>query len=162
MNTNEKDALKSFILEASRATYASGNETLREKQTDDSTTIQYENGAYKYHDNYFGGEPYGGREVVFFDGKPLWMMVYYGFVHPGIANKDVYAFLMASLSNSTLDMPYRGPVSFEKPNWKYQNQITGDVEKFSGTEKIFEDDVCVYEASYLGGLVDQQSDQQTI
>lgn len=32
--------LKEFILEASRATYASGDESIKEKQPDNSTTIQ--------------------------------------------------------------------------------------------------------------------------
>ena len=51
MNIKERGDLKNFILDASRATYASGNKLLQEKQNDGSTTIQYEKGAYKYHDN---------------------------------------------------------------------------------------------------------------
>lgn len=151
MNTTE---LKEFIFEASRATYAAGDLAKKQKELDRSTTIRYKSGKYSYHDNYFGGEPYGGREVVFFDNKPIWMMVYYGFVHDG-ANKDVYGFLMESLSNNTKEMPYRGPVSFRKDNWRYENALTGEVNNFSGTEKIFKDNICVYEASYLGGYIDQ-------
>lgn len=143
------------MLSASRATYASGDESIKEKQFDGSTTIRYDDGQYSFHDNYFGGEPYGGREVVFLDGKAVWMMVYYGFVHPENENKDVYAFLIESLCNTTVEAPYRGPVLFEKENWKYENRLVGDVKIFSGTEKIFRGDVCVYEASYIGGLVDR-------
>jgi hypothetical protein len=157
MDDIDKDELKRFILEASRATYASGNKSIQQKQSDGSTTIQYEKGAYKYHDNYFGGEPYGGREVVFLNDKPLWMMIYYGYVHTGIENKEVYAFLMESLSNATLEMPYRGPSLHEKSIWKYENKLIGDVENFSGTEKIYKENVCIYEASYIGGLVDSQN-----
>lgn len=156
VNTN-KDSLKNFILEASRATYASGNEFIKQKQEDGSTTIVYENSEYKYHDNYFGGEPYGGREVIFKDNKPIWMMIYYGFVYENIENKEVYPFLTESLSNSTINMPYRGPVIHIRDNWKYENKFIGDVDKFSGTEKIFKDEVCIYEASYMGGLVDIKS-----
>jgi len=72
--------LKQFILDASHNTYASEDVNLRQKQADNSTTIVYEKDNWKYHDNYFGGEPYGGREVVFYDNKPVWMMVYYGWV----------------------------------------------------------------------------------
>lgn len=150
----DKDALKNFIFEASRATYASGDESIKKKQSDGSTTIEFESGVYKFHDNYFGGEPYGGREVVFLDGKPLWMMVYYGLVHDG-ANKEVYGFLMESLSNTTPEMPYRGPTLYEKDEWKYENKLIGEADNFSGTEKIFKDGQCIYEASYFGGLVDQ-------
>lgn len=154
MSIVDKEKLKNFIFEASQATYASGDESIKKKQTDGSTTIEFENGAYKFHDNYFGGEPYGGREVVFLDNKPLWMMVYYGLVHDG-ANKEVYGFLMESLSNTTVDMPYRGPALHEEDGWKYENKLVGGVDNFSGTEKIFIDGQCIYEASYIGGLVDQ-------
>lgn len=155
MSDTDKEALKSFILEASRATYASGDESLKQKQADGSTTIQYERGEYRYHDNYFGGEPYGGREIVFIKDRPQWMMVYYGFVYAGVENKEVYAFLIESLSNTTIDMPYRGPVTYEKGIWKYENKLVGEVDNFSGTEKIYKENVCVYEANYLGGFVDQ-------
>lgn len=147
--------LKEFILEASRATYASGDESIKQKQEDGSTTINYKSGQYRYHDNYFGGEPYGGREVVFLNGKAIWMMVYYGLVHEGASPKVVYTFLMESLLNTTLDMPYRGPTMYTKDNLRYENSLSGDVEHFSGIEKIFDGHACVYEASYLGGLVDQ-------
>lgn len=146
--------LKSFILEASRATYASGDVFIKHKQPDGSTTINYKNGNYRYNDNYFGGEPYGGREVVFLDGKPIWMMVYYGLVYEGANKKEVYPFLMESLSNSNLEMPYRGPSLYQKGDWKYENVVEGEVNNFHGIEKIFRDGVCVYEARYMGGLVD--------
>lgn len=148
--------LKNFIFEASRATYASGDETIKQKETDGSTTIVFSKGSYQMHDNYFGGEPYGGREVVFLNDKAIWMMVYYGLVHNG-TNKEVYGFLMESLSNNTTDMPYRGPKLYEKENWKYENQLKGEIGNFSGTEKIFKDDICLYEASYIGGFVDKQN-----
>lgn len=154
MTNIDTQKLREFILKASRATYASGDSSIKEKQEDGSTTIRYENGEYKFHDNYFGGEPYGGREVVFLNEKAIWMMVYYGFVDLSVEAKDVYPFLMASLSNSTVEMPYRGPKLFEEGSFKYENKLTGDIAKFSGTEKIYKDGVCIYEASYLGGFAD--------
>jgi len=150
---HEKD-LKKFILEASRAMYASGDESIKKKEFDRSTTITFSSGRYKMHDNYFGGEPYGGREVVFLDNKPIWMMVYYGFVYPNFEPKEVYPFLAEALSNSTEDKPYRGPKIFEKDNGKYENILVGELPSFSGTEKIFKNNTCVYEARYIGGFVD--------
>jgi len=155
MDTIDKKALKEFVLEASRATYASGNESIKQKQSDSSTTIEFKKGPFAYHDNYFGGEPYGGREVVFFNNKPVWMMVYYGYVFSGVKAEEVYPFLIESLSHSSLDMPYRGPTLFEREGWVYQNDFVGDVDMFSGVEKILKDDVCVYEASYIGGLINE-------
>jgi hypothetical protein len=147
-------ALKQFIYKASRATYASGDESIKTKQLDESTTIQFTDGEYVYHDNYFGGEPYGGREVVFYNNKPVWMMVYYGLVYEG-ANSEVYNFLMQALSNNTEDSPYRGPINFKDKEWEYKNVVTGNVDKFSGIEKIFRSGKCVYEASYIGGYVNR-------
>src|ERR1035437_8802374 len=149
----DTEKLRKFIFDASRATYASGNESMKEKQDDGSTTIKYENGDYRYHDNYFGGEPYGGREVVFLNNKAIWMMVYYGLVHKGTVAKEIYPFLIESLANTTSEKPYRGPDSFERGEFKYENILSGTIENFSGTEKIFKDGVCVYEANYIGGTV---------
>ncbi len=150
-----KEGLRKFILDASRATYASGDSSLRKKQEDGSTTIEFEDSGYKFHDNYFGGEPYGGREVIFLNGKSIWMMVYYGLVHPGTEAKEVYPFLTESLSQATLEMPYRGPAVYEKGLWKYENELKGDLESLSGTERIKNQNKVVYEASYIGGLIDQ-------
>ena len=63
--------IKHFIFEASKATYASGDESIKQKELDGSTTITFKSGDYRFHDNYFGGEPYGGREVVFLNDKPI-------------------------------------------------------------------------------------------
>lgn len=151
----DEAALKNFIFESGKRTYASGDNSIKIKEADGSTTITYESGNFKLHDNYFGGEPYGGREVVFLNDKAVWMMVYYGLVHEGVPFKDVYTFLMESLLHTDADTPYRGPTLYTKENWKYENNLEGELEKFSGTEKIFKDGVCVYEASYLGGFVDK-------
>ncbi|MFA5131872.1 MAG: DUF5680 domain-containing protein [Candidatus Paceibacterota bacterium] len=150
----DKQDLKDFIFEASRATYASGDNSIKHKEEDGSTTISYSSGEYRMHDNYFGGEPYGGREVIFLNNKAIWMMVYYGLVHKGVVNSEVYTFLMDSLSHNTKDIPYRGPEIYKKENWTYENKLKGEVDNFSGTEKIYKDDICVYEASYTGGNVD--------
>ena len=147
--------LKKFIFESGKHTYASGDASIKTKEADGSTTIVYTDGRYKVHDNYFGGEPYGGREVIFLDDKAIWMMVYYGWVKEGVNRSEQYAFLMEALLKAPEDVPYRGPALYEKGNLKYENTFSGEVGQFSGTEKIFQDGVCVYEARYVGGYVDQ-------
>jgi hypothetical protein len=147
--------LKQFLVEANIAGFASGAENAWKKQKDGSTTIVYKSGDYRMHDNYFGGEPYGGREVVFFKGKPYWIMVYYGTVEKGADNKKVYKFLQESLKQMPKDAPFRGPKKHEKGDWRYENQWEGGVEKFKGEEKILKSRQKVYWANYVGGLVDQ-------
>jgi len=62
MNTQ---TLRGFLISFNEAGYASGNENMWVKEPDGSTSINYENKEFKAHDNFFGGEPYGGREVIF-------------------------------------------------------------------------------------------------
>jgi len=150
--------LKQFILEAGRNTYASENPNIKVKEVDNSTTINYQNGDWKYNDNYFGGEPYGGREVVFYQNKPVWMMVYYGWVVEGNDFNEIYKILSLALRNSTLDMPYRGPKELIDGEFKYVNELDGDVNSFSGEEKIFKGDTLVYTAKYIGGMVDKEQE----
>ncbi len=52
--------LCNFLVKAKKAIYASGDENTKIKESDKSTTLIFEEGDFKYHDNYFGGEPYGG------------------------------------------------------------------------------------------------------
>ena len=150
------DELKQFIHSASKNTYASGDTNIRQRNEDKSTTIVYEEGDYKYHDNYFGGEPYGGREIVFYKNKPLWMMVYYGYMMEGTNQEEITKVLLGALSNSTLDMPYRGPKEYIDGDLKYVNELEGDVENFKGEEKILKGNTLLYSARYMGGLVDRR------
>lgn len=147
--------LKEFLHKAGKSTYASEDSSIRKKQKDFSTTIIFQEGDYLYHDNYFGGEPYGGREVIFYKNKPVWMMVYYGWVENRINPKEVYGILTKALRNSTIALPYRGPKEFIDNNMKYINQFEGDLDKFHGVEKIYKDKKIVYQAKYMGGLIDK-------
>ena len=88
----DEASLLRFLLEASRRGYAAGQSAVRTREADHSTTIVIEHGEWRFHDNYFGGEPYGGREVVFLRGRPVWMAVYYGQVD-GPNVDAVYSFL---------------------------------------------------------------------
>ena len=62
------------------------------------------------HDNFFGGEPYGGRMVVFYKNKPIWTMVYYGWVEKTVKDPNVvYRILRSALKQMPNDAPFRGP-----------------------------------------------------
>ncbi|HOF79306.1 MAG TPA: DUF5680 domain-containing protein [Candidatus Dojkabacteria bacterium] len=148
--------LKNFIFEASTNTYASEDKNIRVKQLDNSTTIVYEKDDWKYHDNYFGGEPFGGREVVFYKDKPVWMMVYYGAVVVNeIVPDELYTVLTKALRSSSVDMPYRGPKELVDGEFRYVNELQGEVDNFSGEEKIYKGNTILYVAKYIGGLLDK-------
>ena len=152
MNTQE---LHQFLIENNKAGYATGNEKAWDKQSDSSTTIPYQQGDWKSHDNFFGGEPYGGRLVVFYKDKPVWIMVYYGWVEQGVDSGIVYPVLQNALKHMPDEAPLRGPSLLEYEGFVYTNTWQGNVERYSGTEVISKDGKELYRASYMGGLVDQ-------
>jgi hypothetical protein len=146
-----------FLGESTRHGYAAGQNASTIREADHSTTIVYESGAWRFHDNYFGGEPYGGRAVVFVNGRPVWMAVYYGRVEdPRAEVQPVYSFLQRALQRAPEDFPFRGPDHFTDEPFAYRNARHGDVQSFSGEEIIHHHGQPVYIATYVGGLVDRR------
>lgn len=143
--------LADFIAEANLNGYSSGAEGIKEK--DGSTTYVYEKGRFKSHDNFFGGEPYGGRQVIYVDGSSYWITVYYGSVTPGEDLEKVYSFLKKALALDTKSM--RGPQIHKEGSLTYKNIATGNENEFNIEETITDGKKVIYEARFLGGLVDQ-------
>jgi hypothetical protein len=150
------EALRGFLLDCNAASYAGGDEKQWLKEPDGSTTIPFERGGWRSHDNFFGGEPYGGRTVVFDGEKPVWLMVYYGWVANELEANLVYGVLRRALMQMPEDAPFRGPAQYREGEFVYMNAWTGDVGRFGGEEQIMQGDQLVYQASYSGGLVDQR------
>ncbi|MCL4378975.1 MAG: DUF5680 domain-containing protein [Candidatus Marsarchaeota archaeon] len=154
-----KSEVRKFLIVANLRGYAADNTKAWIKEKDGSTTIVYEREDWKYHDNFFGGEPYGGREVVFYKGEPVWMMVYYGAIVETESDvKGLYQFLQRALRADPESNPYRGPKSFKEGELEYRNSWTGEVESFSGEEGIYRAGKRIYWAKYLGGFVDQRAE----
>jgi len=128
------------------------------RMPDGSTTITFQQGSWDFHDNFYGGEPYGGRAVIYHRQKPVWIMVYYGQIHDTtLKPDDIYTFLRLALQQAPAYRPYRGPSSFIKANLEYRNRVTGTMENYNGKEVILENGTEIYWSTYLGGLVDQQA-----
>lgn len=150
-----KKKLCKFLVKAKKSTYAAGALAQKIINNDKSTTLIFENGDWKYHDNYFGGEPYGGREVVFFKNQPVYIMTYYGQINNSISDvSKVYNILMDALKLIPEDKPYRGPIKYNSGNLSYKNNFTGEIDNFFGEESIAENGKEIYRAKYMGGFVD--------
>jgi len=151
-----KAELKDFLVKAKKVTYAAGGNIEEKVNLDMSTTFLFEDGDWKYHDNYFGGEPYGGREVVHYKESPVYIMTYYGDVKliAPVVLEQVYEVLIGALNLITSDYPYRGPKRFEKGDFVYTNSHEGEIDSFSGEEIIVYKDQEIYRAKYMGGFVD--------
>jgi len=151
-----KKSLLKFLIESNKAGYATGEEKQWIKEADGSTTIPFAKGGWRSHDNFFGGEPYGGRVVVFHKEKAVWIMVYYGWVVEGVDVNPIYKILRNALALMPEEYPFRGPKEYKEGEFIYTNLWKGDVERFSGEEKIMQGGKLVYKANYMGGLVDQR------
>ncbi|MCX6732666.1 MAG: DUF5680 domain-containing protein [Candidatus Roizmanbacteria bacterium] len=153
MNLEE---LRAFLVDANKHTYATGDESLNKKESDRSTTISYIQKNWSFHDNFFGGEPYGGREIVFYKDQPAWIMVYYGSIDSTITPETVYPTLQKALRAMPPESPFRGPQEMNNGEFTYRNSWMGTISKFSGEEIILKDGKEIYKAHYLGGLVDRK------
>jgi hypothetical protein len=154
----DKKQLCEFLVKAKKSTYAAGDKSKKVIENDKSTTLIFEDGDFKYHDNYFGGEPFGGREVVLLKNEPIYIMVYYGLVNESISDfKAVYGILQKALSLIPKDHPFRGPEIYTEGDLVYKNSYTGEIDDFSGEETInLADGKQIYRAKYIGGFVDQR------
>ncbi|OQA93087.1 MAG: hypothetical protein BWY24_00728 [Microgenomates group bacterium ADurb.Bin219] len=152
-----KEALRQFLVDSNKAGYAGGEEKKWIKEPNGSTTIPFEKGEWRSDDNFYGGEPYGGRIVVFYKDKPHWMMVYYGWVTEDVETNIVYGILRGALMKMPDDAPFRGPREYKEGKFTYTNKWIGDVEQYSGEEQITQGGNLIYKANYMGGLVDQRS-----
>ncbi|MBI2033325.1 MAG: hypothetical protein HYT10_02560 [Candidatus Levybacteria bacterium] len=148
--------LRKFLLEAANKGYALGESAFK-KGPDDSYIIEYESGNFRFHDNWFGGEPFGGREVVFYKEKAEWIMVYYG-ADSGKADGLIQV-LRKALANPPKELPVRGPKTLVGGGFRYVNKWQGNLEKFKGEEVIYYKNEEVYTATYVGGFIDQRGDQ---
>src|SRR3989344_51018 len=70
------EELKAFLMRANMPHVTGAAKTT--KEADGSRTIEYVEGDYHMHDNFFGGEPYGGRLVIFYKKQPVFIEAYYG------------------------------------------------------------------------------------
>jgi len=149
--------LQQFLIDSNAAGYAGGEEKKWIKEPNGSTTIPFILGEFSSHDNFFGGEPYGGRVIVSYKQKPVWMMVYYGWVTKGIDTAIIYPILRTALKNMPKEAPFRGPRELSIEEYVYKNTWTGIIEQYSGEECIIQGDTLLYTANYMGGLVDTRA-----
>lgn len=148
-----QDKLKEFLIKAKANGYAD-EKTPIINESDGSFSNRFTDSEWAFHDNWFGGEPFGGREVVYVNKKPYWMMVYYGSDSQEV--EGVIPFLRNSLSHMPSDFPTRGPKEYSDNDFLYRNSWDGDIEQFKGKEEIFYKGKIVYSAEYSGGLVNQR------
>ena len=74
--------LTRFIVNAKLSTFASNGGNVPPSQPE-SHDMEFRDGDWMYRDSFFGTQDFIGREVVYYKGKPVWGMAYFGRVlHP--------------------------------------------------------------------------------
>jgi len=148
------DQLNTFIVCAKAATYVGGGAKSLSYRPG-SHDLQFHEGAFSYLDSYFGGADFLGQEVVYFEGKPVWTMNYYGrILEPSLITAgEAGQIIKQSLSRMYNEGRFLGGFEHSTRNGRYVDSSEGDVTSFVGREWIMRENVKVYELVYHGGLV---------
>lgn len=144
--------LQEFLIKAKINTYASG---AREKTLKDgSKELWFEEGDWRYRDRYFGFNSFIGEEIIWRNDEAVWGMNYCGRIISNNANsKDIFNFLQKAMKLIKIDRPFRGPEKFHDGDWGYRDESVGNVEDFSGIERIYFKEEKVFELKYCGGKI---------
>lgn len=143
------DKIINFLCEAKKETYAGGGMEV-EPSRPNSHDLVYCKENYKYIDSYLGGERFTGEEALWINENPYWAMNYSGRV---LDEAFKGSFLKDVLSKVTKEYPYRGPLVYQKGDYKYHCIINGEFEWFNGYEEIYFNNKKIYECVFHGGIV---------
>lgn len=159
-NQIDRNKLSLFLVDAKRKTYASGGEesnTIVIPSLPGSHQLEYCSGSFLYRDIYFGGAYFVGLETVYFENRSIWAMSYGGGFTANIENTEesgiIGNILQSALREIPQDIPFRGPKMFLKGEYKYINNVEGDLFQFSGNEFIESGGIMKYQLKYIGGML---------
>lgn len=145
----EISELACFLVKAKKATYANKTNKVNSSRKE-SHDYSYQENNYIYLDSFSGAENFSGQEIVYKDGKPCWSMNYYGRVIEENFNGD---FLKEALLQVDEELPFRGPLFYQKGEYLYLLRIQGKIDFFQGVEEIYYQTYKVYEGFIQGGIV---------
>ena len=154
MNDLSLDQLQDFIVRAKAATYVGGGDKSLSRRPG-SHDLEFHEGTFAYLDIYFGGADFIGQEVVYFEGRPVWAMNYYGRILELalIAATEAGQIIKESLSALYRQGRFLGGFEHATDKGAYTDTNEGDVTSFTGREWITRGDVKVYVLVYHGGLI---------
>lgn len=150
--------LNMFFGQAALATYA-GGASYAAPWKKGFNELEYKADDWYYRDSFCGYYKSWGQETVYHEGKPVWVQNYGGGMekeYEGDAKfaEKTFTFLKQALAsgNKTGEFQPRGPREFQKGRWRYETVLAGNIQKFSGFEKIFYKNTLVFTHRYFGGL----------
>jgi len=151
----DKTKLKDFFLKARTKTYASGGGKI-EPVFPKMRQLEYREGNFLYRDIYNMGSNglFMGLETVYFQNKPVLSMSYFGNFGK-MSEKEADNILRKALMDNWDTARLWEKVEWEFENYKYIciPDKQGDINEFSGVEKIYKDEKEVYYLFYGGGFI---------
>ncbi|MBN1565942.1 MAG: hypothetical protein JXA10_19025 [Anaerolineae bacterium] len=152
MTAFNQDEFVAFLVRAKHATYASeGGAMIVDSLLPGAHQLEYAADRFSYRDIYYGQLHFAGQEMVFYDGNPIWSMVYAGGMLDESASLG--GFLKAAMRQVSADRPFRGPESFRDGDYAYTDASHGAVDRFWGVEVITFQERAIYDLRYQGGFV---------
>ena len=154
MTTDFGVSLINFILHAKQASYVGSGETLLPYRLG-SHDLQFHEGDWVYHDCYFGENDFMGEEIVYYQGRVVWGMNYFGrIIQPEkITSADAGAIIRQSLSKMYQTGRFLGGFKNDVGKFTYTDTNEGDPLYFKGWEWIDIRGEIVYALDYHGGLI---------
>ncbi|MBT6202550.1 MAG: hypothetical protein HOI34_02490 [Rhodospirillaceae bacterium] len=147
-----KDLIE-FLVVARRETYAIPDGT---DVGDGTQQMLFDQGPWRYRDRYAGQNPYGGHEIVWRDGKVIWMKNYIAEVlSDQRPMAEIYDFQREVLGQPDPEHLMRGPARYTSGHYSYSNTVTSDLARFSGEETIAWEGTPVYRMILHGSLIGQ-------
>lgn len=157
-----REELLRFIAQAHRNTYAAPKE-IRQKSKMQIPFLpghkcyNFKEGNWEYFDCYAGSQWAPGREVVLFQGNPVWAMAYQGKHNETFSDDffqtEAFPFLKKALTNMDEKMPFRGPEEFTEGDFQYTFKMNGDYSYFTGREAITHKGIEVFFQDVIGELI---------
>jgi hypothetical protein len=146
--------LNAFIVRAKSVTYV-GNGQKAPSCRPGSHDLKFSEGDWSYLDSYYGGRDFIGEEVVYYKGKPIWAMNYYGrilrsdLITPAQAGEVIKASLLKMYTEGL----FLGGFEHDHEEFTYTDTSEGQGSSFHGRESISWAGEMAYELIYHGGLI---------
>jgi len=150
----DNQSLHDFIVRAKAVTYVGDGQPINACRPG-SHDLKFTDGDWFYLDSYFGGRDFIGEEVVYYQGKPVWAMNYYGRILRAdlITPAQAGQVIKASLSKMYFQGRFLGGFEYQHEGFTYTDSSEGDVTSFRGRESISRLGESAYELFYHGGLI---------
>jgi hypothetical protein len=150
----DNQSLHDFIVRAKAATYVGDGQPAPACRPG-SHDLKFEDRDWGYLDSYYGGRDFIGEEAVYYQGKPVWAMNYYGQILRAdlITPAQAGQVIKASLTKMYSEGRFLGGFENRHEGFIYLDSSEGSVSSFRGHETISRRGETAYELSYHGGLI---------